>query len=824
MYKPSLFWFSLLFTGFLIVLPFSSSSEDNDDGDFNSNSEESTQVEETFNSGKEFIKSTIAAVINEIKFSKLKSQHKKIDSIDYDGGDKIDSGSSFAITDSEKEKITWLAFHKVFGSIVDSLEKSILGEAIDILPHLTLSSPCLSTLYQLLSAMKQQKSWVFKMMDATGRPFSAGLMDGTITDFGSFDQCIGLHIPLVFNSVGGVDKMNSAYKPNEMKQIRGQYCMVQYNVFLPPRPKHLNLQTRIFNFTNTPIEGTFLEDISNLIHVCYERVGRVGICMPSSCSKDDLEQIIDYSLKDVHMHANVSHCEVERNFQFDGLQIIILTVFGCLSFFTLLGTMFDIISSRTIELSDSVEKVKIRSFSAVRSDQLFYSFLISFSIPRNLSMLLDTRTRKGSLDAINGIRVISMSWIVYTHTYLIPIKETFAFARSYIFAVESFLFQFILNGWVLVDTFFCIGALLAIYTTLGSLHRSGRINVLEMILNRFIRFSPSVWFTLALLFLIPAIGSGPLWSEYFDYQLDKCNNYWWGTVFFINNWFPEAKICMLHTWYIAADMQLYLVCILSLIVFYKYGSKALWLPYGLIFISMITVFSFTYFQSAAPTVIYNSPSEVITDGAALSIYTPTYIHLGPYCVGLIAGFLIYYKRNMVIPFSICLTCWILSISGLVTILFYTYTWNIGNEWTPLSAGFYATFHRTCWSICIAWIIFACVTDNGGMINTFLSWKGFVPLAKLSFMIYLLHFPILWWRYAYLRERLAFGHYTMLCEFIVNFTLSSFAALLAHLVVEAPASHLYKLFIQKHLEWSRMKITRKESKQAPNPDTLIAFKS
>lgn len=53
----------------------------------------------------------------------------------------------------------------------------------------------------------------------------------------------------------------------------------------------------------------------------------------------------------------------------------------------------------------------------------------------------------------------------------------------------------------------------------------------------------------------------------------------------------------------------------------------------------------------------------------------------------------------------------------------------------------------------------------GMINTFLSWKGFVPLAKLSFMIYLLHFPILWWRYAYLRERLAFGHYTMVISIL-----------------------------------------------------------
>lgn len=213
---------------------------------------------------------------------------------------------------------------------------------------------------------------------------------------------------------------------------------------------------------------------------------------------------------------------------------------------------------------------KLPGFSETKgnAESIVTRLMLAFSLPSNLESLLDTRTRPGSLDAINGIRVISMSWIIYTHTYLIPIKETFAFARNYILAVEGFLFQFILNGWVLVDTFFCIGAMLAIYSHLNSLHRTGKLNLLELMMNRFFRFWPSVWFAVLLVFLLPGLGTGPLWSEYFNYQIDKCTNYWWATVLFFNNWFPEAKICMLHTWYISADMQLYILSFLFLVPFY----------------------------------------------------------------------------------------------------------------------------------------------------------------------------------------------------------------------------------------------------------------
>jgi hypothetical protein len=44
----------------------------------------------------------------------------------------------------------------------------------------------------------------------------------------------------------------------------------------------------------------------------------------------------------------------------------------------------------------------------------------------------------------------------------------------------------------------------------------------------------------------------------------------------------------------------------------------------------------------------------------------------------------------------------------------TYTLNRGEKWSPFLSALYAGLHRTAWSVGIGWIIFACVSGNGGM--------------------------------------------------------------------------------------------------------------
>jgi len=162
-----------------------------------------------------------------------------------------------------------------------------------------------------------------------------------------------------------------------------------------------------------------------------------------------------------------------------------------------------------------------------------------------------------------------MFWVLWDHTCLLKIKETFSFSLDFVSSVQQFGFQPMMN-WVLVDTFFLVGAMLTTISHLNSLRKNnGKINILQSIFNRIFRFWPSIWLTIMLLFLIPSMASGPLWEEYFDVQVDKCYKNWWTTITFINNWFDESKMCLLHTWYLSADMQLFIISFIFIIPLYK---------------------------------------------------------------------------------------------------------------------------------------------------------------------------------------------------------------------------------------------------------------
>lgn len=126
---------------------------------------------------------------------------------------------------------------------------------------------------------------------------------------------------------------------------------------------------------------------------------------------------------------------------------------------------------------------------------------------------------------------------------------------------------------------------------------------------------------------------------------------------------------------------------------------------------------------------------------------------------------------------------------------------------------YGPLHRTAWACVIAWIIFACSRGYGGIswlrdilrlkfaisllcclgfVNRILSWKGFLPLGRLTYCVYLIHYDFLNVFYSAIRKQF---YYNMLQQFTTSFGLifiSFGLAFVAAVTVEASFLNLEKL--------------------------------
>ena len=84
-----------------------------------------------------------------------------------------------------------------------------------------------------------------------------------------------------------------------------------------------------------------------------------------------------------------------------------------------------------------------------------------------------------------------------------------------------------------------------------------------------------------------------------------------------------------------------------------------------------------------------------------------------------------------------IAAWLISTGTCLAVLYGIYPWfDALNEIPRVEGMVYAGLNRFGWGVSVAWIIFACVKGYGGLINSFLSWKAFIPLGRLCFCVYL----------------------------------------------------------------------------------------
>ena len=201
-----------------------------------------------------------------------------------------------------------------------------------------------------------------------------------------------------------------------------------------------------------------------------------------------------------------------------------------------------------------------------RTDNKLLRIITSFSLLRNTRAIFSTRVPPGAITSINGIRFISMTWVILGHYYVFGKVWSRPDNIIQMFGIfNRFTFLPVANAYFSVDTFFLLSGLLVSYLTLRKISKGMRLGwkqILLMYVHRYIRLTPTL--VIIILFftnVFPYTFTGPFSTNARKGLLtgNTCYKYWWTNLLYINNFYPYSMgaECVGWTWYLANDMQFY---------------------------------------------------------------------------------------------------------------------------------------------------------------------------------------------------------------------------------------------------------------------------
>ncbi|XP_066294089.1 nose resistant to fluoxetine protein 6-like [Branchiostoma lanceolatum] len=660
-------------------------------------------------------------------------------------------------------------------------------------PTGNVSPQCRDDVQQYMQDLLQGKFYALNILDAGGKPPS-GILEGNFNWLGSYSQCINV----------------------TKKGFGSTFDAKYYIATLAPVAKPPQLSAG----ASPALGGLTL---------------RLGVCVPNSCTTSDVIQRLDNSLYFRLLveggTLQVTSASSPTSPPLHNKTIAAICVCSVILMFVLMGTAYDVIihqprlgaiksskepedgtEERNGEVShqhvDSEQpderthlinssRKKQTDAAAAMEENMSCRVLLCFSLYTNIAKLLSTSQAPGAIKCLHGIRFLSMTWVILGHTYAFasPVIENPLAALD---VIGQFTFQAVGNAYVSVDSFFFLSGLLTAYLLLKQIQKSREkgqsIPYWMMYVHRYWRLTMPYAFVLFLwLTVYPYMFVGPFWpGEAID---PTCGTNWWTNLLYINNVVSLDKMCMGWSWYLANDMQFFVIGVPLVYLLSRWRPVGFALKLALLLSSFIATALICLHDKLSPNLLGMSQPGWMED-----YYVKPWCRIGPYLVGMTVGWLMVrikgasaYRKTMTIVAPIG---WAVSTAAALAVLYGLYGTYHGTVMTNSESAFYLTVHRTVWALALGWLVLACFYGYGGAVNTFLSWDFFVPLSRLTYCAYLVH-PMIIYMAFYDREVTL--HYTTLMviySFVGNLVLSYGLAFLVSVTVEAPLLGLEKIVFRK----------------------------
>ncbi|XP_017960684.1 nose resistant to fluoxetine protein 6 isoform X1 [Drosophila navojoa] len=516
----------------------------------------------------------------------------------------------------------------------------------------------------------------------------------------------------------------------------------------------------------------------------------------------------------LRLRSSIEYCErANEPLVHDALDVTVYALLALLLLLTVVSTSYDLSLKRRQPLTSAARgNLFYQQALKTRAQQ----FLCCFSLCRNYYRLIRPPNSDFSRDLrfFDAFRVIGVFVVILGHTLMIFMTlqlQNPEFFELYLYRFETSLFQ---NGNAVIQIFFVMSAFLLYVNFTEREWINGSSSVLTCIgvyfrvfFNRYFRLLPSL--VLLILFngsLLTRLGDGPFWRHLTEAERTFCRETWWKNVFFINNYMLQES-CAQQTWYMAADMQLFELFLIIIIITKKHPALTRYI-YALLIIAIFAVpASITYFFSL--DAVYHMKPETYrylyfrNSETFDRIYPPFYTNLGGYFMGfLCAQFYLKFRplpeaKSSKSKWQLELGLWLLVLAILLILfsgyIFIKFDFEKPSIWLALYAGVY----KNLWILTCAGFVCCMCFKVGWLAYEFCSLSVFRPLARISFQAFLWHVFVLRVIAGSFRQPVYVNSFFLFQYVVLAFVLTQIVAFFMALLFEYPLIELFKLIMMHH---------------------------
>ncbi|KAI1303690.1 Nose resistant to fluoxetine protein 6 [Halotydeus destructor] len=464
-----------------------------------------------------------------------------------------------------------------------------------------ISRACADSLVNVSLGLEEMNEWAYRFIDASGKTPSSFFGSAT-TSFGDYNECLDIHTP----------------------DFDGQYCMPDLFA-LKTKQKHAT-----WPGPSRPERAATGQVSLGDIAVFKGMPFNFGLCVPSTCKAEEVRNVLNvllgpYLLKpagDINCDTKVSISYSTRFKNLTSLQVVAMLFIATIVTIVGLATSYQL------------------TLMAFKSESADLPPLISaVSMVDNVKQLVRPQDYKDRNQILDICKFVFVVVGVFAHIVVcleIPLSyltyQSISFLNNIFGSTETQIF----NSEASLNLIALLGGMTS-FAVMIPLAKRNQLPFLPALLDRWVRFVPSVLCITAIEFIWPVLWSGPVFSRVADFTIKKCTETWWKNLIFINNWFPVIDICAAHTYSTAIDFQLFVLGLIATYLIVK-SVKA-----GLAFSGLMIVYGWLhtgynahkYSITATLYVPDTVPMNIVNYMDYIHMSTPVYIP--SYFMGYIVG-------------------------------------------------------------------------------------------------------------------------------------------------------------------------------------------